>query len=225
VMAAPYATFRLLMQSVPMRAEIGEGWGERLLPHILALPHGRRVVVPAPGTPGVVLCSGERCLLPARTAGEIQKRAEQIMRGEDDVGESPRIFIERIPTDEDLVRYLEALARRRKLHTAWISGIGAVRRASLATYDQTARKYEPVVFEEPFELLSLQGNLSLRDGEPFAHVHVVLARRDGTTVGGHVLEGTVVFLTELMITEKEGPALQRHPDEVTGLSVWPRPEA
>lgn len=224
VMAAPYGTLLLLMNILPLRAEVGRGW-EPLLGSVFSLRWARRVAVSVPGAPGVVLCSGERCALPATTPQEIQMKGDEVVMMDERSTKDPRTFIERIPTGEDLVLYLEDLARRRHIGTAWISGIGAVKRAALATYNQTAHRYEPISFDEPLELLSLTGNISMRDGEPFAHVHAVLARRDGSTVGGHVVAGTTVFLTELRITEKEGAWLERESDETTGLAVWPKPEA
>lgn len=47
----------------------------------------------------------------------------------------------------------------------------------------------------------MQGNVSLKDGEPFVHVHVVLSRKDMTTLGGHLIKGRVNPFIELVIEE------------------------
>ena len=38
-------------------------------------------------------------------------------------------------------------------------------------------------------MLSLVGDVAARDGEPALHVHAVLGRSDGSTVGGHLFRG------------------------------------
>jgi predicted DNA-binding protein with PD1-like motif len=58
----------------------------------------------------------------------------------------------------------------------------------------------------------------LQDGRRKAHAHVVLGRRDGSTVGGHLLEAHVRPTLELMLTES--PAhLRRMHDPETGLAL------
>ena len=65
------------------------------------------------------------------------------------------------------------------------------------------------------------GNISLLDGEPFVHVHVTLADKDGSAIGGHLDEGTKVWLIEAIITELNGPnGIERKFDDELCLNVW-----
>ena len=41
------------------------------------------------------------------------------------------------------------------------------------------------------EVLSLAGDIALEGRQPKLHLHAVLGRRDGSTVGGHLLTGVV----------------------------------
>jgi predicted DNA-binding protein with PD1-like motif len=73
------------------------------------------------------------------------------------------------------------------------------------------------------EIVSLYGNISLKDGKPFAHVHVVLSDAKGNGRGGHLLPGrTPVFACELIIEEFDGEPPVRLNDENTGLALWPQ---
>jgi predicted DNA-binding protein with PD1-like motif len=46
-------------------------------------------------------------------------------------------------------------------------------------------KYEPAcVLDEQVEVLSLIGDIALKDGEPQVHPHAVVGRSDGTAHGG-----------------------------------------
>ena len=64
-------------------------------------------------------------------------------------------------------------------------------------------------------------NCMMRDGKPFLHAHAGFASRDGEAVGGHVLPGCTVFVGEVTIREMSDVELERVPDEITGLALWP----
>ena len=72
------------------------------------------------------------------------------------------------------------------------------------------------------EIVSMYGNISLKNGKPFVHAHVVLSDKKGNARGGHLLPGSSVFACELTIEEFEGPELIRGFDERTGLTLWPK---
>jgi hypothetical protein len=76
--------------------------------------------------------------------------------------------------------------------------------------------------KKPMEILSLMGNVSLKDDKPFVHAHITLADARGVAMGGHLAEGTIVFACEFMIEEYiSDRALVRYFDEKTGLFLWP----
>ncbi len=61
--------------------------------------------------------------------------------------------------------------------------------------------YEEIPVREQVEVVSLVGDIALRDGEPALHAHVVLARRDGSTVGGHLRRAIAWPTLEVVVTE------------------------
>ena len=70
------------------------------------------------------------------------------------------------------------------------------------------------------EIVSCLGNVSRRDGGVAVHAHLCLSSADGTTHGGHLVGGCVVFACEVVLTELLGPPLERGYDEVTSLPLW-----
>ena len=128
-----------------------------------------------------------------------------------------------LPSGVDLLEGLLAVAAGEGTTTGWVQGIGALDGASLAWYDQEAQTYRESRHEGGLEILSLAGNLSRREGEVFPHIHLLLSRRDGSTVGGHALPGCKVFACELALWPH--PEIQRFREEKTGLWLWPRPGA
>ncbi len=140
---------------------------------------------------------------------------------------SSRAIVGRICRGESLQEALRALVHEHELRTAWVSAIGAFEWVELTEYNQVTRRYEEAHRFERCELLALQGNLSLRDGEPFWHLHATVSlREDGrdVTYGGHVGDG-LVFAMEFRIECFDELGLRRADDEATGLQLWAEVEA
>ncbi len=128
-------------------------------------------------------------------------------------------LIVRLEHDTDLVQSITELARSNGVEAGSFTAIGALKRARLGYYDQENHGYREMKIDTPHEMASCIGNISLKDGEPFVHVHLVLADEKGNTKAGHLFEGTV-FAAEVHLHELEGPRLERKYDEETGLSLW-----
>ncbi len=132
---------------------------------------------------------------------------------------SNKELVVRLEHDTDLVQSITELARSNGVEAGSFTAIGALKRARLGYYDQESHGYREMKVDTPHEMASCMGNVSLKDGEPFVHVHVVLADETGNTKAGHLFEGTV-FAAEVHLHELEGPRLERKYDEATGLSLW-----
>lgn len=68
------------------------------------------------------------------------------------------------------------------------------------------------------EVLSLVGDIALKDGAPQVHAHVVVGKSDGTAYGGHILEAHVWPTLEVVLTESP-KHLRRKVDAETGLAL------
>jgi uncharacterized protein len=102
---------------------------------------------------------------------------------------------------DEAVSELLRFARDAKIAGAQITGIGAASRIQFAVLDLVEKRYQPIEIQEQVELLSLLGNIALADdGQPALHAHVVVAKRDGTAHGGHLLELHVRPTLELFLT-------------------------
>jgi uncharacterized protein len=131
-----------------------------------------------------------------------------------------RRVVARLPHGGDLLGEIAAVADAHGMQAAEVRGIGALQTARLAFYDQTAHEYGEFAVDAPVEIVSLLGNVSLRDGATAVHAHAALAGHDGACVGGHVAPGCVIFACELILQELVGEPLVREFDDVTGLPLW-----
>jgi predicted DNA-binding protein with PD1-like motif len=133
---------------------------------------------------------------------------------------SGRSFLERLPHDSDLASWLSKFADDNGISAGTVSVIGAVKNAVVAFYDQQAHTYGEIRKEENLEIVYCAGNVSMRDGKPFAHCHAMFSNKQGETFGGHLMEGTKVFAAEAHFQELLGGDYVRERDSVTGLPLW-----
>lgn len=119
---------------------------------------------------------------------------------------------------DQVVATLERYAAEQKLDAARFTAIGAFERATLGYFDWQRKDYDRIEVDEQVEVLSLVGDVALDQGRPKLHAHAVLGRRDGSTVGGHLLEATVRPTLEVMLVESPGQ-LRRVHDPESGLAL------
>jgi predicted DNA-binding protein with PD1-like motif len=129
-------------------------------------------------------------------------------------------FMGRLAHDADLLDEITRFCLEKDIRLGRIEALGAVKKARLGFYDQTTRTYDFLEFDKPLEITNLIGNISIKDGKPFPHVHVTLSDHSGQAVGGHLAPGTIVFACEIVIQAFEGPLFERGFDEDTGLPLW-----
>jgi len=120
---------------------------------------------------------------------------------------------------EDLRSKIEGLARDLGVQAARVSAIGALEDPVLGWWDLEARVYHKQVFPGVWELVSLDGNLSLLEGKPFLHMHATISGHDYAVKGGHLFEGKVGVMVELFMDPYPTP-LARKMSEDVGLPAW-----
>ena len=126
-----------------------------------------------------------------------------------------------LPYGADLYESLSDVVRREKIRLGRIQANGATTHAVVAYYDQQTKIYNPLEFTGGMEILNLNGNISIRDGNPFVHVHILLGDAQGRVFGGHLLPGTKLFACEVTIDELDGTEeLSRAKEDRTGLFLW-----
>ncbi|RLC22318.1 MAG: DNA-binding protein [Deltaproteobacteria bacterium] len=138
--------------------------------------------------------------------------------------EAGRLYMGKLGHGLDLLEEITAVCERENIRLGRVEAIGAVKSARIGYYDQEAREYRFLTLDQPLEILSLIGNVSLRDGRPMVHAHITLADASGKAWGGHLAPGTVIFACEITLEAFEGPRLERAFDDETGLPLWTMPE-
>ncbi|HVE13770.1 MAG TPA: PPC domain-containing DNA-binding protein [Elusimicrobiota bacterium] len=136
-----------------------------------------------------------------------------------------RHFLLRLPKGADVWEWLADFCARESVKTAAVQIIGATEEVTIGYYDQVRRDYHKRTFRQEMEILSCAGNVSLKDGKPFPHLHACMGDVELKVWGGHLFAGSKVFAAEAHVVELLGPERERLPDAATGLTLWRCPEA
>ena len=131
-----------------------------------------------------------------------------------------RLFVGRLPYNEDLITSVENFCKKFSVEMASFSIIGAVSSVTIGSYDQKQQVYASHHEKADLKILTCIGNISLKEGNPVAHAHIVLCDKDGKTTGGHLFSDTIVFAAEIELQELVGKTLERVYDDNTGLMLW-----
>lgn len=104
------------------------------------------------------------------------------------------------------------------LHGGFITGLGALTDVQLGFYHLHRKNYERKTFSKEYELLSLNGNIALKDEAPFIHVHAVLGDEDFSAFGGHLFEARVAVTAEVSIAPFDFAPVRKLNSEI-GLAL------
>ena len=112
------------------------------------------------------------------------------------------IFL-RLDPGEELHASIQAVCATEGIGSAVVtSGIGRVRDVDIG-YLGDDGIYDRIVLEAPTELLSMQGNVAILEGDPFTHIHIVLSDDEHDVHGGHLFAATVHVTAEIHLRALE----------------------
>jgi uncharacterized protein len=138
--------------------------------------------------------------------------------------EGQRTYAVVLDRGDEVMEKLQAFAAAEGVQAAQLSAIGAFEAVVLLYFDWEKKDYLRIPVREQVEVASLLGDIAQSpSGEPALHIHVVVGKRDGTAMAGHLAEAHVRPTLEVIVTES--PAhLRKVKDSETGLALI-RPEA
>nr|WP_230688363.1 PPC domain-containing DNA-binding protein [Hymenobacter jeongseonensis] len=126
----------------------------------------------------------------------------------------------RLKPGDDLRQQLAAFVQAHHIAAGtMLTCVGSLTVATLRLANQEG----PSVYRGHFEIVSLVGTLSTNG----SHLHLAVADSTGRTIGGHLLDGCVVYTTaEIVVGELPALEFRRETDSTFGykeLEVYPAP--
>ncbi len=130
-----------------------------------------------------------------------------------------RTFAVVLDSGDEVMKSLQSFVRDQRIHAAQFTAIGALSDVVLKYFDWESKGYLEIRVTEQVEVASLIGDVAAAaSGEPSLHAHIVVGRRDGTAMAGHLGEAHVRPTLEVILTEN--PAhLRKQKDPTTGLAL------
>ena len=126
------------------------------------------------------------------------------------MADQQKIFALRLNPGDDLKRSLASFVSANNIRAGYIiTAVGSLSTCNL----RYAGQANGVIIPERFEILSLSGTLCLQG----LHLHIALADASGKTIGGHLLDGNIIYTTaEIVIGEASRLLFNRIADAKTG---------
>ncbi len=129
-----------------------------------------------------------------------------------------RTFVLAFDKGDEVQEQLARFASEQKVVAGELRGIGGFSEVTLAYFEKKTMQYEPIPVREQVEVVSIAGNITLADGKPKVHAHVVIGKKDGSTMAGHLLSARVWPTLELFATAYATP-VERKTDSETKLPL------
>ena len=123
-----------------------------------------------------------------------------------------------LATGDEAMSSLTTFASEQHLQGSHFTAIGAFSTVVVAYFDWKEKKYRNIQIDEQVEVLSLVGDVSVDQGKPKVHAHVVVGKSDASAHGGHLIKATVRPTLEIVITETPRH-LHRRFDPESGLAL------
>lgn len=129
-------------------------------------------------------------------------------------------YLIRLEKGEEILKTLTTFCEKNNIKAGIISGIGGTDNVSLRYYDLKQRSYLSKRFDgKNYEILTLQGNISLVDNKPFLHIHMTCGDSDYAVFGGH-LESAVISITGEIVIKVLDTVLARKLNKEFQLNFW-----
>jgi predicted DNA-binding protein with PD1-like motif len=126
-----------------------------------------------------------------------------------------------LPRGSNVLDEILKIAQSEGILTGSVIATGRVGDLTLSYYDDDSREYRDHMLDGNYEVVSLIGNITLKDGEPMLHAHGTFADKDLKVVGGHLVSATVLPVLEVVINPTEN-TVSRKFDENLQLTVIDR---
>lgn len=128
-------------------------------------------------------------------------------------------YVVRLEKGEELVESIKELAKKEDIMLGRVSGMGAVNRVEVSIYGVETKEYLKKEINEEMEIVSLEGNIARKDGEPILHLHTSVACEDCRVFGGHLHSADISVTAEIIIDVIDGE-LTKEFDEETGANLF-----
>jgi hypothetical protein len=117
---------------------------------------------------------------------------------------------------EDVIGSVQEAVKEERSTLLLVTGLGMISDFELGYFDRG--NYLRKSFDEPHELLALQGSVAT-EGDPRIHIHATVADTEHRAFGGHLMKGKAWMSNEIGMVRMEGVTSRRTFDPEKKVSV------
>ena len=129
------------------------------------------------------------------------------------------VYAVRLDVGDEIIESLSLLCKKENIRTATVQGLGAVNDVTVGYYSLEEKKYFQKSFNQQFEMIALNGNITRKDDEPYLHLHIALSDENYKFYGGHLNRAVISITAEIFVTVLHGEVNRRINPE-TSLNVF-----
>ena len=120
---------------------------------------------------------------------------------------------------DNINKTFESFAEVKGVGCAWMNGIGALENPEIGYYSLEDKSYYRKTFKGEYELTSLIGNITLKEGKPFSHTHITFSDTEFRVFGGHLFNANITAAGEF-IMQFGSDEINREMNAEIGLPLW-----
>ena len=121
--------------------------------------------------------------------------------------------------DEYINETLLDISNKESIKSGWISGVGAMYEIEVGYFDVDKKDYIRKSFPGDYEILSISGNISIKEGNRFIHTDVTFSDENFNVFGGHLFDAKIAAAGEFMINTCNFEIKRKFNKDI-GLHLW-----
>lgn len=125
----------------------------------------------------------------------------------------------RLDPDEEIIENLRTIAEKEQIKLASVEALGAINDFTVGVFDTVEKKYYSNRFQGAYEIVSLTGTITTKDGAFYQHLHMSAGENSGAVVGGHLSRAVVSATCEMIVRVIDG-RVERVLDPDIGLNLF-----
>ncbi len=127
-------------------------------------------------------------------------------------------YVVRLNKGEEVISSLKEICKNENIKLAEITGLGASDLIEIGVFNVNTKEYKTRIFEGMFEITSLVGNVTRKDGEVYLHIHINFGDEEGFVKGGHLVQTRISATSEIILREIDGNVGRKLSNEI-GLNL------
>ena len=128
-------------------------------------------------------------------------------------------IVARIDRGEEILENLQKICEMENVKLANVNALGALSEFEVGLFDVDEKKYYSQKHAGAFEIVSLTGSVTTKEGKIYMHIHLSAGDRENKVYGGHLNSAVVSATCEMFIQVIDG-TVEREFDEGVGLNLF-----